>query len=86
MLRISTPESNDRITPPSPPLALGYKKTSKFKNRADEIEDALIIIASIVAEFGEAYLPIFERLESELNNEKEKSSAIERALKISQGN
>lgn len=47
------------------------------------IENALRIVANIIAEGEHQYLPIFLRLESELASCKEKTNAIERAKSFS---
>ena len=47
-----------------------------------KIEKAYIQAAKIVAKYGTKYLPIFERLEKELNKQKNQSAVEKRALKI----
>lgn len=45
-----------------------------------ELEKAHNQMARIVARHGEKYLPIFERLENELNEQREKYNLMQRAL------
>lgn len=49
------------------------------------LENALEYAAICVAQHGEAYLPIFERLESELENLRSKETALERARRLAGG-
>ena len=46
------------------------------------IKNAYIQAAHIVAKYGTKYLPIFERLEQELNERKNQSAVEKRALQI----
>lgn len=48
-----------------------------------QIESALAIAAQIVARDGEAFLPVFLRLEAEAENIAGRNSALERALAMS---
>jgi hypothetical protein len=48
-----------------------------------DIASALDYVALCIAEHGEAYLPIFERLELELAEMDKKQSAVERARALS---
>ena len=48
----------------------------------DKIQTAYYQSAEIVALYGEVYIPIFERLEKEYNERKEKLETVERAKKI----
>ena len=49
----------------------------------DEIISARDKCARIVAVFGSRYLPIFERLETELTERQKKQQLLEKALQIS---
>lgn len=69
---------------PHPALALGYKHPKKFESLEDRIENAMRIMANIVADDGEAYLLIFESLEEDLRQTRSKSDALDRALALSQ--
>ncbi|MCB0624699.1 MAG: hypothetical protein KDC43_12500 [Saprospiraceae bacterium] len=52
-------------------------------NEADEnLESAVILAAQIVARYGKTYLPIFERLENDLNAAHANSERLNRALEI----
>ncbi len=42
--------------------------------------------ANIVAVYGERYLPIFERLEKEYKNRKQKNVMLTKAISISKSN
>ena len=46
----------------------------------EELERAYFKMARIIERYGEKYLPIFERLEKELNERKAKNSLMQRAL------
>lgn len=48
----------------------------------DRLENALGYVALCIAQHGDAYLPLFERLESELEAARAKESARERALRL----
>lgn len=47
-----------------------------------ELEDAIVQAARIVARYGEQYLPIFERLENEMNAARDDSLRLSRAFEI----
>jgi hypothetical protein len=64
--------------PPHPALCLGY---AGFRNSApleERIRSALKVMARIVVNGGEEYLPIVERLEEELKNLRKKQGTLER--------
>ena len=48
-------------------------------------EDALIKAANFVDRWGEAYLPVFERVEQELNQARERLVLLEKARSIARG-
>ncbi len=48
----------------------------------EEVQDALIVAARLVDLYGEQCLPIFERLEAELQELRRRGSAVERARAI----
>lgn len=48
-------------------------------------EDALIKAANLVERWGESYLPIFERVECELENSKQQLRTLEKARSIANG-
>jgi len=48
----------------------------------DRLEAALEYAAHCVATHGEAYLPLFERLEAEVEAHRSKESAVERARRL----
>ncbi len=50
------------------------------------IEQALEYAATCVAKHGEAYLPLFERLEAELQAAQAKENALDRARRLAQRN
>jgi len=64
---------------PHPALALGYRPSKQFKSIEDRINNAMKIMARIIAEEGEEYLPIFLRLEEELEKHQRKNNALQRA-------
>lgn len=47
-----------------------------------EIEDVMVLAARIVARYGERYLPIFERLEDELDVSRADATRLDRAIEI----
>lgn len=47
-----------------------------------DIKDAYLLAAMIVAEHGEEYLPIFERLQTELNSFSAKKKLVDKAKEI----
>jgi hypothetical protein len=49
---------------------------------ATRIESALAYVAACIAAHGDAYLPLFERLEAELLAVRTKESARDRALRL----
>jgi len=49
-------------------------------------EDALIKAASFVDRWGEAYLPLFERVEWELEKARQQIISLEKARSIARGN
>ena len=60
-------------------------KRRYLDNRDISSEDLKIAYhqaAKLVAEHGEKYLPIFERLEKEMHNMQNKEAAIKRALEV----
>jgi len=50
----------------------------------DKIEKAYFQAAKIVARYGEKYLPIFERMEKEYHDKKDRVDAMNRAIKINE--
>ncbi|MGH1404332.1 MAG: hypothetical protein ACRBDL_08810 [Alphaproteobacteria bacterium] len=48
----------------------------------EELKKAYLISAKIVSLYGEKYLPIFERLESEYRKRKKSKEALQRALSV----
>lgn len=49
-----------------------------------ELEEAVVLAARIVARYGDRYLPVFERLESELRNVRSGSALMSRAIEIAE--
>ncbi|MCL4677720.1 MAG: hypothetical protein KJ017_03895 [Alphaproteobacteria bacterium] len=47
-----------------------------------DIETTLVLAARIVARYGETYLPIFERLEDELDAARTSATRLDRAIEI----
>jgi len=77
-------KDNDYTDLPHPALALGYRSPKKFKSMESRIKNSMKIMARIIAEEGEEYLPIFLRLETELEKEVEKSNALRRVTTLLQ--
>jgi len=69
---------------PHPALTLGYQSKKEFCSLEERLQNALRIMAKVIAEQGEAYLPIFERLEEELEAHRSKKGALQRALALSE--
>lgn len=68
---------------PHPSLALGYSDKKKSKSTIERIQNAMYIIANLVVEGDQKLLPLFQRLESELEKQKNKARSLERAEKMS---
>ncbi len=51
-----------------------------------DLKKAYMQSANIVAIYGERYLPIFERLEKEYENRKQKDDMLTKAISISKSN
>ncbi len=47
-----------------------------------EIEAVMVLAARIVARYGETYLPIFERLEDELDAARASATRLDRAIEV----
>lgn len=63
---------------PHPALCLGYVGSESSASPEDRILSALKVLARIVVNGGEEYLPIVERLEEELKNLRIKQGTLER--------
>lgn len=46
------------------------------------LEEVVVLAARIVARYGDKYLPIFERLETELRNDRAGSALMSRAIEL----
>lgn len=46
-----------------------------------DIEDGLYIVATLIKRFGNAYWPIYDRLEKELHTRKSRASKLSKTLK-----
>lgn len=55
-----------------------------MKEPESELNQAIVLAARIVARYGEQYLPIFERLEDDLNAARDDSQRLIRAIEIAQ--
>lgn len=51
-------------------------------NSIDDLKTALVVIAEIIVLHGEAYLPIFERIEAEAAAFEKRQSALARARTV----
>lgn len=67
---------------PHPALKLGYVAPRTFSSTTARIENAMRIVAYLIADQGEHYLPIFQRLERELEAHHMKEGSLRRALEI----
>ena len=47
-----------------------------------DLEEAVVLAAQIAARYGDTYLPLFERLETELRNNKAESALMSRAIEL----
>ena len=77
------PNLYEREDLPHPALALNYQSAPLPDSETERIEHALKLIADIVADDGEEYLSIFERLENELAERQVRDAALKRALSMS---
>jgi len=75
-------ENNLPLEPPHPALMMGGRSKRKFSSLEEEIEEAMKVMASIIADDGQEYLPVFERLEQELKKCRTKNGVLQRALKL----
>ncbi|MBB5353697.1 hypothetical protein HNR46_003958 [Haloferula luteola] len=73
-------ESDERL--PHPCLALGYRSGTQSNTTTARIENAISVMARLIAEEGELFLPIFRRLEQELDERRDQEGALRRALSI----
>lgn len=48
----------------------------------DNLKSAVVMAAKIVARYGKTYLPVFERLENDLNAAQADSERLNRAIEI----
>lgn len=72
---------------PHPGLLMGKRKLPCGGDIAyPDLKAAYVQAAKVIAEYGDTYLPIFERLEKELKEVEKKQSSIDRALKIAKEN
>jgi hypothetical protein len=53
-----------------------------MRNDEERLHAALLIAAQIVARDGDAFLPVFLRLEAEVNAQSGRNTAFERALRM----
>lgn len=67
-------------------ILLGNRKQSAFESREEMISDALHTVAGFIAELGDEYLPIFDRLECALEDEKRKQATLNRARILAKRN
>ncbi|MCH6256799.1 hypothetical protein MLD52_09595 [Puniceicoccaceae bacterium K14] len=83
----STDMKTEHETPilPHPSLALGYSSKHQT-NTIKRIRNAILIIANLIANGEEKLLPLFQRLEQELENQIEEKEALKRAIKICEQN
>jgi len=51
----------------------------------ERLKEAYLSVAMIVAEHGECYLPIFERLDKELQKAEKNQSLLDKAFRIAKG-
>ena len=86
-VRNSSPTDRDNVTPDLPhiALALGYRKDVHHPINEERLQKALRVAAQVVVRYGEDYLPIFERLETELANLRIRSMTLLRAEQIAAG-
>ena len=68
---------------PHPSLALGYKKQQEFHTALERLEYGAQLLAEIIADDGQQFWPIFERLEQEIEKRKAQDSVLKRALALS---
>ena len=67
---------------PHPALALGHDGVSCVEITTHRIEIAMVTVAGFIAEDGERYLPVFQRLEREFDDRDEMERALLRALSM----
>lgn len=63
-------------------MMIKANRAMKPETMHQRLQRAYLVAAEIVAQHGEKYLPIFERLESELRAINAKESAIDRARMV----
>lgn len=76
--RAGLPWDGDQKEIPHPALCLGYEGAQDFGSLEDRIENSLKIVARIIVDGAEEYLPIFERLEDELRILKKRKQTFAR--------
>ncbi|PCI44149.1 MAG: hypothetical protein COB49_11445 [Alphaproteobacteria bacterium] len=63
-----------------------YVEIKKEDITYEMIEECYVFMAHIVRDYGEQYLPIFERLHSELEVYKKRQKMLDKALSVSKKN
>ena len=56
----------------------------KLPNLDTNLKDAYRIAAKVVSRYGDQYLPIFERLDSEIEDQMKKQSLLKKAFSVSE--
>jgi len=69
-----------------PALILRAQSQPDYKSMDERIENAMRIMANVIVNEGEEYLPIFERLEIERDKLRLKNDALERVLALHNSN
>ncbi len=81
----------DRLLPVKGELSKAFKFAPPQQIKKEEItyeviEECYVFMAHIVRDYGEQYLPIFERLHVELDVYKERQKMLDKALSVSEKN
>ena len=61
------------------PFRYAYSMTNR-RIMEQRIENALRVVARVIDHYGDAYWPVFERLERELEDKRKRDSALSRYL------
>ena len=76
-------EREIKISVPHEALVLGYRPNT-CRNIENRIKRGMVTIAFLISEGYKEYIPLFKRLEDELERHQMERSAIKRALELSQ--
>lgn len=84
--RHNRPEDSNTPVLPHVSLALGYSAEKRDKCTIERIRNAMYVVAKLIAGGEQELIPLFQRLEKELEKQKDMEFALERAIDFSERN